>query len=100
MTKIIDFKKFKDEKTEKLPSDDEYNFEYYMNGNKKVYAISHLDWPFRIHRNGDNIAFVHQETDEPFGVLNASVFNTLLFCWLLVDDPKLMEDFLNKEELK
>lgn len=61
----------------------------------KVVAVTHPDWPFRIMRKGESIALVCEETDEPFGELKADLFNTLLVCWLLIDDPDLIDSAAN-----
>lgn len=63
-----------------------FSFDYYFGEDGKVVGVSCQDWPFRIMRNGSKIALVCEDTDEPFGELDAEVFNTLLACWLMIDD--------------
>lgn len=78
----------------KLNNNGKFKVIYIMDEDKKVIGITHPDWPFRIMRNKDHknqIALVCEETDEPFGVLDAEVFNTLLMSWLLIDDPELFD---------
>ncbi len=72
-----------------------FNVDYIVNADKKVIGVSHPDWPFTIMRNQDTnmeTAIVCNNTDEPFGKLDSDVFNTVLLCWLLIDDPKLIDD--------
>lgn len=75
----------------KPKEDEKYAVDYYKDKNGKVFAVSSPDWPFRIQRSGDEIAFVADDNDEPFGILDADVFNTILACWLLIDAPHLLE---------
>lgn len=79
MGEIIDF-----------PGKDNFDVEYIMDGDEIV-AVSHPLWPFRIQRSGNVAAFV-DDNDEPFGQLGADFFNTVLMCWLMIDDPKLLDD--------
>lgn len=67
-----------------------YEIDYYKDEGGQVFAISSPDWPFRIQRNGDEIAFVADDNDEPFGILDRDVFNTVLACWLIVDAPHIL----------
>ena len=67
------------------------NVEYILDDDVIV-AVKHPSWSFRIMRNGDNIALVDEETEEPFGELLADQFNAVMMCWLLIDDPKLVDD--------
>lgn len=72
-----------------------FNVDYILDKDKRVVGVSHPDWPFTIMRNKDNkmeTAIVCNNTDEPFGVLDSDVFNTILMCWLLIDDPRLIDD--------
>ncbi|MCP4987554.1 MAG: hypothetical protein GY928_16305 [Colwellia sp.] len=72
-----------------------FNVDYIVNADKKVIGVSHPDWPFTIMRSQDTnmeTAIVCNNTDEPFGKLDSDVFNTVLLCWLLIDDPKLIDD--------
>ena len=72
-----------------------FNVDYVIDKDKKVVGVSHPDWPFTIMRNQDSkteTAIVCNNTDEPFGILDSDVFNTILMCWLLIDDPKLIDD--------
>ena len=76
-----------------------YEVHYIMDENKKVIGITHPEWPFRIMRNQDGkteTAFVCEDSDEPFGILDSDVFNTILMSWLLIDDPKLIDDASEK----
>ena len=67
-----------------------YEVEYIFD-DKKIVGVTHPEWPFRIMRNGGRVALVCEQTDEPFGELDRDVFNTLLMCWLLIDDPNLLD---------
>jgi hypothetical protein len=67
-----------------------YEVEYIKDG-EKIVGVTHPKWPFRIMRNGNDVAMVCEETDEPFGILDGDVFNTLMICWLLIDDPSLID---------
>ena len=72
-----------------------FNVDYVLNADKKVIGVSHPDWPFTIMRNQDTnmeTAIVCNNTNEPFGKLDSDVFNTVLMCWLLIDDPKLIDE--------
>lgn len=72
-----------------------FSVDYIMDENKNCVGISHPDWPFTIMRNHHNkceTAIVCNNTDEPFGVLDSDVFNTILMSWLLIDDPKLVDE--------
>ena len=77
-----------------LNKDGKFAVDYIMDENNKVIGISHPNWPFAIIRNQDSkseTAFVCDETNEPFGVLDSDVFNTVLMSWLLIDDPSLID---------
>ena len=79
-----------------------FKVDYIFNADKKVIGISHPDWSFTIMRNQENkteTAIVCNNTDEPFGILDSDVFNVILMCWLLIDDPKLIDDAV-KDELE
>ncbi len=67
-------------------------FQVIADKDKKVIGIKHSDWGFRIQRNGDRIAFVSEPDNQPFGELDAEVFNTILGCWLMVDDVKTLKE--------
>lgn len=72
-----------------------FKVDYIYDIDKKIIGVSHPDWPFVIMRNQENkteTAIVCSNTDEPFGALDSDVFNTVLLCWLLIDDPKLIDD--------
>lgn len=72
-----------------------YNVDYIVNKENKVIGVTHPDWPFTIMRDQETnseTAIVCNNTDEPFGVLDSDVFNTVILCWLLIDDPKLIDD--------
>ena len=89
MNNIIDIKKIKDIEQGK------FNIDYIVDKDRWVVGVSHPDWPFTIMRNQKNkqeTAIVCNTTDEPFGVIDSDVFNTILMCWLLIDDPELISD--------
>lgn len=72
-----------------------FSVTYVVDENKKCVGISHPDWPFTIMRNQHNkseTAIVCNNTDEPFGILDSDVFNTILMSWLLIDDPNLIDE--------
>lgn len=82
----------------KLKPTGKHEVHYILNADKKVVGVTHPDWPFRIMRNQDDkteTAFVCEDTNEPFGVLESDVFNTVLIAWLLIDDPKLIDELNN-----
>ena len=68
-----------------FPAKGKFEVEYVMNG-PKVIGMTHPLWPFRIQRKNDKIALVSEDDDQPFGELDADVFNTILTCWLMIDD--------------
>ena len=68
-----------------------YEVQYIMEDGK-VIGVTHPSWPFRIQRKDDEIALVAEDNDEPFGIIDADMFNTILMCWLLIDAPKLIEE--------
>ena len=68
-----------------------YGIVYIFDDKKKVIGVTHPDWPFRIQRSGEEIAMVCEETDTAFGVLDRNNFNTILACWLLIDDPSIFD---------
>lgn len=72
-----------------------YEVEYILSGDV-VTGVTHPEWPFAIIKNGTQRAFVCKETDEPFGKLTKNDFNTILMCWLLVDDPDLIDSAASK----
>ena len=76
-----------------------YKCDYIFDGDRVV-GVKHPDWSFRIQRNliKNEIALVSEDNDEPFGILDADVFNTILTCWLLIDDPKLIESAVEQAE--
>ena len=84
----------------KIKSKDEidqgkFNVDYIFDKDNNVIGISHPEWPFVIMRDQKNkteTAIVCSNTDEPFGILDSDVFNTILMSWLLIDDPKLIDD--------
>ena len=69
-----------------LPVKGKFDIVYVTDENDKVIGITRDDWGFRIQRNGDRIAFVSEVDDQPFGELDSEVFNTILGCWLMIDD--------------
>jgi hypothetical protein len=78
-----------------FPVNGKYEIEYIKDAEDNIIGVSHPSWPFTIMRNQKTkreIAFVCDDTDEPFGVLDADVFNTVLLCWLLIDDPNLIDE--------
>jgi hypothetical protein len=89
MSNVINIKKIKD------MGQGRFNVDYVFNSEKKCIGVTHPDWPFTIMRNQKNkseTAIVCNATDEPFGVIDSDVFNTVLMCWILIDDPKLIEE--------
>tara|TARA_R110002020_G_C15790452_1_gene730137 strand:+ start:49 stop:336 length:288 start_codon:yes stop_codon:yes gene_type:complete len=89
MNNIIDIKKIKD------IGQGKFNVDYVFNSEKECIGVTHPDWSFTIMRNQKNkqeTAIVCNTTDEPFGVIDSDVFNTVLMCWLLIDDPKLIDE--------
>jgi len=76
-----------------VSEDGKFKCDYIFDGDKVV-GVKHPDWNFRIQRNllRNEIALVSEGNDEPFGIIDADVFNTILMCWLLVDDPKMVDD--------
>ena len=64
-----------------------YEVTYIMDENDRVVGVTHPKWPFRIQRQDNEIALVSECDDEPFGILDREVFNTILICWLLIDQP-------------
>ena len=73
------------------PNDDGFTVDYVFGDDGRVSAVGHPEWPFKIVRNEGEIAFV-SEDGEPFGILDADKFNTVLMCWLLVDSPDLIDE--------
>lgn len=73
-----------------------YEIEYIFKDDKVV-AITHPLWGFRIMRKGDKIALVCEDNDEPFGEIDADVFNTILVCWLLIDSPETFDEAKNND---
>lgn len=74
--------------------DKKFEVEYILDKNNKPIGITHPDWTYTIMRNQDSkkqTALVCNQTNEPFGILDSDVFNTLLMCWVLIDDPKLID---------
>lgn len=72
-----------------------FSVDYIMDESKKCVGVSHPDWPFTIMKNKHNkceAAIVCNNTDEPFGILDSDVFNTILMSWLLIDDPNLIDE--------
>tara|TARA_R110002012_G_scaffold72014_2_gene184284 strand:- start:4 stop:306 length:303 start_codon:yes stop_codon:yes gene_type:complete len=72
-----------------------FSVDYIMDKNKKCVGVSHPDWSFTIMRNQHNkseTAMVCNNTDQPFGVLDSDVFNTILMSWLIIDDPNLIDE--------
>lgn len=70
----------------KLPVTGKFDVSYITDEHDKVIGITRDDWGFRIQRKGGRIAFVSEFDDQPFGELDAEVFNTMLGCWLMIDD--------------
>tara|TARA_R110000851_G_scaffold273794_1_gene426430 strand:+ start:527 stop:829 length:303 start_codon:yes stop_codon:yes gene_type:complete len=75
---------------------DYHKVEYIFNGDV-ITGITHSSWPFAIIKNGNQRAFVCKETNEPFGKLMKDDFNTILMCWLLIDDSELIKKATNHE---
>mgnify|MGYP003132378930 CR=1 FL=1 len=80
-----------------LPKKEEGKFAvtYITNEENKIVGVSHPEWPFSIQRSengsGNEIALVSDDGD-PFGILDREVFNTILICWLLIDQPDAIAD--------
>ncbi len=69
--------------------------DYVFDEKGAVVGVTHPDWPFTIMRDKyskTETAIVCSNTNEPFGALDSDVFNTVLMCWLLIDDPKLIDE--------
>lgn len=85
MGDIVEFPK------QEKDGDKKYAITYIYDDNyENIIGVTHPDWPFRIHRVDGEIAIVDESTDEPFGILDADVFNTILACWLIIDAPHLI----------
>jgi hypothetical protein len=82
MTNVIDF-----------PKKGEFEIMYTVDEEDNVIGVSREDWDFRIQRCNDRIAFVSKSDNQPFGELDAEVFNTILGCWLLIDDVETLKSF-------
>jgi hypothetical protein len=67
-----------------------FEVEYIYSGDV-ITGVTHTEWPYVITKNGAQRALVCKETGEPFGKLIKDDFNTLLMCWLLIDDPQLID---------
>lgn len=70
-------------------------FDYIKNESGEVIGVGHESWGFTIMRNQSNkmqTAFVDNETNEPFGILESKNFNSVLLAWLLIDQPELIGD--------
>ena len=74
-----------------FPVKGKFDMDYIFDDNDKVVGITREDWGFRIQRNGDRIAFVSDVDDQPFGELDAEVFNTVIGCWLMIDDVETLK---------
>lgn len=70
----------------------------YIEDDGVIIGVTCPEWPFRIQRKDDKIALVCMATDEPFGVIDAVAFNTLVACWLLVDDPPLVDQMTSHDK--
>tara|TARA_R110002096_G_scaffold294349_1_gene488682 strand:- start:297 stop:554 length:258 start_codon:yes stop_codon:yes gene_type:complete len=62
-----------------------------------VIGVRHSSWKFRIMRNGGKVAFVCDETEQPFGELDGKGFNSTLLAWLLIDEPSIADKLADKE---
>ena len=71
---------------------DELDVTYVMDDKDRVIGVGHQGWPFTIMRKDDEIALVCNETEEPFGICSREQFNTILMCWLLIDQPELIAE--------
>ena len=67
-----------------------FEVEYVYSGDK-ITGVTHPEWPFTIVKNGLQRALVCKETNKPFGKMMKDDFNTILMCWLLIDDPELID---------
>lgn len=70
-----------------------FDVDYTINDEGKITAVSCKDWPFVICRDNEETetGLVCKETGEPFGILESNQFNTVLMCWMLIDDPGLIK---------
>ena len=62
-----------------------------------VIGVRHSSWKFRIMRNGGKVAFVCDESDQPFGELDGDVFNSTLIAWLLIDEDGFADKLADDE---
>ena len=83
---------------------EKYQVDYQLDENKKVVGVTHPDWNFSISRNsnGTHTAFAMNDDTQAFGELESKQFNTVLFCWILIDQPELVPDLgtRNKEVIR
>jgi hypothetical protein len=71
---------------------DDCGIQYVIDEDRNPVGVTHKDWSFSISRSDDGkeIALVSDD-GEAFGVLGAEQFNHALLCWLLIDDPELVD---------
>ena len=62
-----------------------------------VIGVRHSSWKFRIMRSGGKVAFVCDESEQPFGELDGDVFNSTLIAWLLIDEPGMADKLADDE---
>lgn len=74
-----------------FPVKGKFDIVYVTDEDDEIVGITRDDWGFRIQRNGSQIAFVSEADDQPFGELDAKVFNTILGCWLMIDDVETLK---------
>ena len=73
---------------------EKYQVDYQLDENKRVVGVTHPDWNFSISRNssGTHTAFAMNDDTQAFGELESKQFNTVLFSWILIDQPELVPD--------
>lgn len=69
-----------------------YEIDYLVDDDGKIFGVSHPKWVYDIVKKDNQVAFVDKETGEPFGILDRDQFNAVLMCWLLIDDPKMIDE--------
>lgn len=81
-----------------------FEVEYLLDENKKPYGVTHPLWGFEILRDdsGTKTAMVMKDCGHALGELESKQFNTVLMCWLIIDQPELVPDLgaRNKEVIR
>ena len=72
--------------------EEECDVEYLLDG-KKIIGVSHSNWPFWVEKEGDNSSLFCKKTGERFGTMESKEFNRTLLSWLMIDDPKMVDDW-------